>query len=76
MPEPLHETFHNIYTMADAKGGFLADFWNWSGEERGVGCWNPIFLRPFNDWKLEEVYNLLASIQVRRLNSDKKYSLS
>ena len=82
--EPLRETFHNIYTMAQAKGCFLADFCNLSGEEGGGGGggewggWvsNPIFLRPFNDWELEEVYNLLASIQVRRLNPDKKGSLS
>ena len=48
--EPLSITFHNIYNMAAAKGGFLADFWNWSGEGGG---WNRIFLHSFNDWELD-----------------------
>ena len=34
--KPLSETFPNIYPMADSKGGFLTDFWDWAGE-RGVG---------------------------------------
>ncbi|RVW80825.1 putative ribonuclease H protein [Vitis vinifera] len=35
-----------------------------------VGGWNPRFLRPFNDWEVEEVERLLLIIQGKRLNAD------
>ncbi|RVW30293.1 Transposon TX1 uncharacterized 149 kDa protein [Vitis vinifera] len=38
-----------------------------NGEEGG---WTPLFLRPFNDWEVEEVERLLSSIQDKRLDAD------
>uniref|UniRef100_F6HIY7 FMR1-interacting protein 1 conserved domain-containing protein n=1 Tax=Vitis vinifera TaxID=29760 RepID=F6HIY7_VITVI len=35
-----------------------------------VGGWTPLFLRPFNDWGVEEVERLLSSIQGKRLDAD------
>ncbi|RVW36960.1 hypothetical protein CK203_094909 [Vitis vinifera] len=37
---------------------------------REVGGWTPLFLRPFNDWEVEEVERLLSSIQGKRLDAD------
>ena len=42
--EPMSETFPNIYSMANTKGGFLANFFL-----GGLGGWNPTFLCSFND---------------------------
>ena len=67
--EPLSETFHNIYTMAATKDAYLEDLWDWSREE---GRWNSTFLRSFNDWEINDVLNLLATIHRVRLNPDRK----
>ena len=40
----------------------------------GDGGWNPIFLRSFNDWEMEEVNRLLQVLyrkQIRPLMEDK-----
>ena len=37
----------------------------WSLDEGGGG-WNPLFLRPFNDWELEEVNNLFMYLSRKR----------
>ena len=70
--EPLSETFHNIYSMAATKDAYLVDLWVWSREEGG---WNPIFLWSFNDWEVDDVLNLLATIHGVRLNLDRKDNL-
>ena len=67
--KPLSETFHNIYTMP-TKDVFLANLWDW------VKGWNPIFLWSFNGWEIEDVLNLLVTIQVKRLNPDRKIAWS
>ncbi|RVW43492.1 hypothetical protein CK203_095350 [Vitis vinifera] len=40
------------------------------GPNGGRGEWTPLFLRPFNDWEVEEVERLLSSIQGKRLDAD------
>ena len=35
-------------------------------QERGWG-WTSCFVRPFNDWEVEEIQNLLQAIQDKRI---------
>ena len=70
--EPLSEIFHNIYTMATTKDAYLEDLWDWSREKGG---WNPTFMKSFNDWEINDVLNLLATIHKVRLYPDRKDSL-
>ncbi|RVW56212.1 Transposon TX1 uncharacterized 149 kDa protein [Vitis vinifera] len=50
------------FSVGDAvsKDVKVADCWDSMGE---VGGWNPRFLRPFNDWEVEEVESFLLIIQ-------------
>ena len=58
--------------MAATKDACLADLWDRSREEGG---WNPIFLRSFNDWEIDDMLNFLSTIQVERLFLVRKGSL-
>ena len=37
------------------------------GAEMGGGCWNPTFLRPFNNWEMDDVESLMCWIGGRRV---------
>ncbi|RVW47663.1 hypothetical protein CK203_095473 [Vitis vinifera] len=50
-----------------SKDAWVADYWDPMGE---VGGWTPLFLRPFNDWEVEEAERLLSSIQGKRVDAD------
>ncbi|RVX12474.1 hypothetical protein CK203_011493 [Vitis vinifera] len=52
---------------AGSKDAWVADYWDPMGEKGG---WTPHFLRPFNDWEVEEVERFLSSIQGKRLDAD------
>ena len=63
--------FPNLFRLTAQKNARVADLWDW---DSGVGGWNPIFLRSFNDWEMEEVDRLLQvlySKQIRPLMEDK-----
>ena len=45
-----------LFAMAANKEASIADVWEPSGEG---GVWIPCFVRPFNDWEVEEIQNLL-----------------
>ncbi|RVW93340.1 putative ribonuclease H protein [Vitis vinifera] len=64
---PLCEAFPSLFDLAGSKDVWVADYWDPMGEEGG---WTPHFLRPFNDWEVEEVERLLSSIQGKRLDAD------
>ena len=49
---PLCEGFSALNSLAVAKGAKVADIWD---NSMGDGAWNPTFVRPFNDWEIEEV---------------------
>ncbi|RVX12073.1 Protein detoxification 45, chloroplastic [Vitis vinifera] len=63
----LCEAFPSLYDLAVSKDAWVADCWDSTGEEGG---WTPRFLRPFNDWEMEEVERFLSTIQGKRLNAD------
>ena len=53
--------------MAVAKGANVADIWD---NSRGEGAWNPTFVRPFNDWEIEEVQNFMCLVNTRRVKQE------
>ncbi|RVW67933.1 hypothetical protein CK203_064387 [Vitis vinifera] len=55
------------FSVGDGKGREGCGLLGLNGE---VGGWNPRFLRPFNDWEVEEVESFLLIIQGKRLNAD------
>ncbi|RVW33333.1 putative ribonuclease H protein [Vitis vinifera] len=64
---PPFVTFPSLFDLAGSKDAWVADYWDPMGE---VGGWTPLFLRPFNDWEVEEAERLLSSIQGKRLDAD------
>ena len=45
--------------MALNKEAKIADIWD---RDRGVGCWSATFLRPLNDWEIEEAARFLHTL--------------
>ena len=56
---PLCEAYPSLFDLAVSKDARVVDCWDSMGE---VGGWNPRFLRPFNDWEVEEVERFLLII--------------
>ena len=55
----LSSCFPSLFNLALNKKAKVADIWD-RGE--GVGCWSPTFLRPLNDWELEEMVRFLQTL--------------
>ena len=53
----LCDAFPNLFVVVAQKDVVIKKMWS---PDEGGGCWNPHFLRPFNDWELEEVNNFLT----------------
>ena len=64
---PLREAFPALYLLADSKGAKVAEVWDSS---RGERVWSPVFVRPFNDWEVEEVQNFLNLVNNCRVNQE------
>ena len=63
--EALSLTFPNLFRLTAQKKAKVAELWNW---ESGEGGWNPIFLRSFNDWEMEEVDRFLQVLCRKQIN--------
>ena len=48
--------FPNLFRLTAQKNARVVDLWDW---DSGDGGWNPIFLRSFNDWEMEEMDSIL-----------------
>ena len=55
----LCDAFPNLFVVAAHKDAVIKEIWS---PDEGGGCWNPLFVRPFNDWELEEVNNFLTCL--------------
>ena len=55
-----------FFAIAASKEAWVEEAW--SGSIEG-GCWAPRFLRPFNDWELEELESLLFRLQQKRISN-------
>ena len=53
----LSEVFPTLYNLAHPKGVRVGDVWD---NGRGEGAWNPGFIRPLNDWEVDEVHRFLV----------------
>ena len=53
-----------LFALAANKEVSIADVWEPSREG---GVWTPCFVKPFNDWEVEEIQNLFQAIQDKRI---------
>ena len=52
--------YHSLFNLALNKEAKIADIWD---RDSGDGNWAPTFLRPLNDWEIEEVARFFHSLQ-------------
>ena len=57
--EALSSSFPSFFNFALNKEAKVADIWD---RREGVGCWSLTFLRPLNDWELEETIRFLQTL--------------
>ena len=63
--------FPTLFNLANHKDARVVDVWDSSREEGG---WSPVFLRPFNDWEMDEVerfLHFLVNQKVRPFQEDR-----
>ena len=51
--------YPSLFNLAVNKEATVVDTWDWG---RGEGCWSSTFLRPLNDWEIEEVERFLQTL--------------
>ena len=56
--------FPSLFNLAVHKDARVVDVWDSSTEDGG---WTPVFLRPFNDWELEEVERFLHCLHNKKI---------
>ena len=56
-----------LFALAANKEVSIADVWEPSREGE---VWTPCFVRPFNDWEVEDIQNLFQAIQDKRILSN------
>ena len=67
----LGNAFPTLFNLAVHKDARVADVWDSSRENGG---WSPVFLRPFNDWEVEEVemfFHFLRNKKIRSVQEDR-----
>ena len=57
--EALSNSFPSLFNLALNKEAKVADIWDRS---EGARCWSPTFLRPLNNWELEEMTRFLHTL--------------
>ena len=62
----LSHVFPTLFNLAAHKDARVADVWDSSVE---AGGWSPVFLRPFNDWEMEEVDRFLLFLHNKKIRS-------
>ena len=55
----LSSSFASLFSLAVNKEAKVTDIWESRG---GTGCWFPTFIRPLNDWELEEMIRFLKTL--------------
>ena len=54
--ETLCNRFPNLFNIATNREAKVAEIWD---SREGEECWSPTFIRPLNDWELEEMSSFL-----------------
>ena len=62
-------SFPTLYAVVASKGATVGEVWETTGEEGG---WNLRFIRPFNDWEMEETQRLISLISNRKVFQGEK----
>ena len=57
--ESLSSSFPSLFSLAVNKEAKVADIWE---SREGAGCWFSTFIRPHNDWELEEMIRFLKTL--------------
>ena len=68
----MREIFLALYNLADPKWVSVADVWD---NGRGEGAWNPIFIKPMNDWEVDDAQSFLGLLNSRFLKQGEKDKL-
>ena len=62
-------SFPTLYAVATSKGAKVGEVWE---STRGGGGWNLRFIKPFNDWELEETQRLISLNSSRNISQGEK----
>ena len=65
--EALCSLFPTMFSLAVQKDAMVSELWNHFREEGG---WAPTFLRPLNDWEMEEVGSFLSFIHRKKIKPE------
>ena len=65
----LSHAFPTLFNLAVHKDARVVDVWDSSVE---VGGWSPVFLRPFNDWEMEEVERFFIFLHNKKIRPAKE----
>ena len=68
----MREIFLALYNLAGPKGVSVADVCD---NGRGEGAWNLIFIRPMNDWEVDDAQSFLGLLNSRFLKQGEKDKL-
>ena len=63
--EALCSIHPSLFNLASNKEATVVDMWE---SDKGEGCWSPTFLRPLNDWEIEEVERFLQNLCDQNFN--------
>ena len=66
---PLCTSFPTLYVVVASKGAKVGEGWETT---RGGGGWNMRFIRPFNNWELEETQRLISLISSKNFSQGEK----
>ena len=69
---PLCVTFPTLYNIVGTRKATVEEVWDLSNFS---GAWNPRFLRPFNDWEMEQVQNFVGLLNNKHTFPRKKDKL-
>ena len=61
--------FPTLFNLAAHKDARVVDVWDFSVE---AGGWSPVFLRPFNDWEMEEVERFFIFLHNKKIRPDQE----
>ena len=62
--EALSLSFLNLFRLTSQKNATTTELWD---HNSGEGGWNPIFLRSFNDWEMEEADRFLQVVHRQKI---------
>ena len=66
---PLCDSFPSSYTIAEDKEAWVNEYWSnlREGEE-----WSSLFIKPFNDWEVEDAEGLMRWLGRCRVSTDQE----